>query len=192
MPDINHFDFLAPIYDKVIKPQDPEWLIKLARLPVSGMVLDAGGGTGRVASVLRDFTSGFIVADLSMRMLRKAIVKEGLNVVNTSTENLPFADESFERVIMVDSFHHVVNQVITAREMWRVVIPGGWVIVEEPDIRKNLVKLIALFEKLALMRSHFLPPQTIASYFQFPGANIDLHENKFSSWVVIQKARSCD
>ena len=59
---------------------------------------------------------------------------------------------------MVDALHHVIHQGQTAREMYRVLKPGGRIVIEEPDIRKFGVKLIAVAEKLLLMRSHFLSP----------------------------------
>ena len=60
---------------------------------------------------------------------------------------------------MVDALHHVINHGQTAREMYRVLKPGGRIVIEEPDIRSFYVKLIAVAEKLLLMRSHFLSPQ---------------------------------
>ena len=102
-------------------------------------------------------------------------------------EALPFPDESFERVIMVDALHHVFSQHETAREMYRVLKPGGRVVIEEPDIRHIFVKLIAVAEKLILMRSHFLAPSKIAGLFSFDSANVSTYFSKGIAWVVIEK-----
>jgi len=58
---LDHFDILAPVYDRLIGPPDPARLTALLRLPTDGWLLDAGGGTGRVAAGLRPFVGGLII-----------------------------------------------------------------------------------------------------------------------------------
>ncbi|MFU8772057.1 MAG: class I SAM-dependent methyltransferase, partial [Anaerolineales bacterium] len=155
---LDHFDLLAPLYDRIIQYNNSEKLIELVELPSQGRILDAGGGTGRVAQWLNVNLSSIIVVDLSFAMLRQALNKKGLPSVCSKTESLPFDNNSFDRIVMVDALHHVYDQNLTAQEMWRLVKPGGRIIIEELNIKVLSVKLIALFEKLALMRSKFLPP----------------------------------
>jgi ubiquinone/menaquinone biosynthesis C-methylase UbiE len=183
----NHFDFLAPIYDLVLQIPDPQPLISLARLPVNGAVLDAGGGTGRISQVLRGLTGTVIVADLSFGMLTQAMLKRDLLPVNAKTEELPFSTGSFERIIMVDALHHVINQAQTIDELWRLLEPGGRLVIEEPDIGAPIVKLIAAAEKIAFMRSHFLAPQKIAALFHHANARTSLHRLGYNAWVVVDK-----
>jgi len=83
--------------------------------------------------------------------------------------------------------HHVYDQAQTLQELWRVLQPGGLLIIEEPDIRSFGVKLIALGEKLALMRSHFLAPQRIAAFFTAPDARVHIHTEQATAWIVVQK-----
>src|SRR4030042_1638683 len=115
MPLLNHFDILAPFYERVIRPADSQALCARLRLPVPGALLDAGGGTGREAQLLRGMAGRIVVADLSRRMLAEAVKKEGLNPVCALSEALPFPDGFFERILMVDAFHHVCSQPQTAR-----------------------------------------------------------------------------
>jgi ubiquinone/menaquinone biosynthesis C-methylase UbiE len=187
MPLINHFDLLAPFYDRLIPPPDPEGLMECIGLPVSGYLLDAGGGTGRVSQLLKDKVSNLVVADLSSQMLREAIGKNGLRVVQSQTESLPFPGGSFDRVLMVDAFHHVINHYETAIEMWRVVKVGGRIVFEEPNLEKPIVKFVALMEKLVLMRSHFLAPDQIADLFFYPNAQRSIVNEGITSWVIIDK-----
>ena len=188
MAIFDHFDFLAPIYETFIPARGPDALVALAGLPVHGALLDAGGGTGRVAQFLRDKAGNVIVADLSRKMLAEASQKEGLRLVNSHTEGLPFSDGSFERIIMIDALHHVIDQRHTLTELWRVLAPGGRLVVEEPDLRTFGVKLLALAEKLALMRSHFLAPTQIAALLDFPDARVRIEASSFNAWVVADKA----
>lgn len=189
MPLLDHFDLLAPVYDKLIKPPNPEKLSQVGRFPVDGALLDAGGGTGRVAEILSNQATQVIVADLSLGMLRQTVQKGCLRAVVSATEKLPFEDAFFERVIMVDALHHVCSQEVTARELWRVIKPGGLIIIEEPDIHRFSVKLIALAEKLALMRSKILSPEQIAGLFVTVGALIHIEKEGYAAWVVAEKPR---
>ena len=187
MPLFDHFDFLAPFYERFIKPQDPQEMWALMDLPVSGALLDAGGGTGRVAQFMVGKANPVVVLDLSRKMLTEARQKDGLCPVCSHTENLPFENESFERIIMVDALHHVCNQQNTADELWRVLQPGGCIIIEEPDVRAFSVKLLALAEKLALMRSHFLSPPQIAKLFDSKDAHVRVETGEFNAWIIVEK-----
>jgi ubiquinone/menaquinone biosynthesis C-methylase UbiE len=187
MSVFDHFDILAPFYERVISPHEPSRLIKLALLPVEGYLLDVGGGTGRVASALRGMASRIIVADLSLGMLRQAANKNGLELTCTSSEDLPFDSDSFDRIIMVDALHHVYSYADTAHELWRVLKPGGLIVIEEPDIRTLSVKIVAALEKLALMRSHFVSPSHIQSLFSYRNAKTYIEVDGYTSWVVIKK-----
>ena len=177
----DHFDVIAPIYARVTY-SSLDKMRELAALPVKGRLLDVGGGTGRVASALRDFVDEVVIADVSMGMLKQTL-RATLKPVCAFSESLPFPSDSFERIVMVDALHHVVHQPATADEMFRVLKPGGRIIIEEPDIRSLGVKLIALAEKLLLMRSHFLSPQQIADLFE----NATIHAEDSSAWVVATK-----
>ena len=187
MPLLDHFDLFAPVYDRVFRPPDPQMISRIGKFPVEGALLDAGGGTGRVAETLVSLASSVVVADLSTGMIRQAAQKDGLHTVLSTTEQLPFTDHSFERVIMVDALHHVNSQESTAKEMWRVTKPGGIIVIEEPDIRNFTVKLVALAEKLAMMRSRFLSPLQIAELFDHSDADFDIVTEGYTAWVVIQK-----
>jgi len=181
----DHFDFIAPFFSRV-GYSSLETMLAQAALPTPGCVLDAGGGTGRVASAIRKHAGGVVVADPSLGMLGRAD-RTQLKLACSNSESLPFPNNFFERVIMVDALHHVINQTETAREMYRVLKPGGCLVIEEPDIRKFGVKLVAVAEKLLLMRSHFLSPQKIVDLFSFDSVKASIHETEGNAWIVIEK-----
>jgi ubiquinone/menaquinone biosynthesis C-methylase UbiE len=185
----DHFGFLAPFYDRLIRFGEADSLIRHLGLPIEGRLLDAGGGTGRVAEALHEMSGQVIIADISLGMLRQAKLK-GLQGVVSPLEALPFHDGVFERVLMVDALHHVMDQTGTALELLRVLMPGGRMVIVEPDIRQLPVKWIALFEKLMLMRSHFLSPTKIAHLFEDLGAQVKIEVESVTAWVVINKVRN--
>ncbi len=192
MSILDHFGFLAPIYDRLIKPKAPEYLWEFLQLPTDGLLLDAGGGTGRMAQFMLDKSAGVVLADLSMEMLMEARGKGELMRVCSHTEGFPFPDGSFSRILMVDALHHVCDQPETAFELWRVLEPGGYLVIEEPDLRTKTVKLVALAEKLALMRSNFLAPSDIAALFESPNTEvrIETEADGFNAWVIVRKPQN--
>jgi len=163
-------------------------MLQVLDLPHPGILLDAGGGTGRVASALRPHVGSVVVADVSWGMLSKARQKK-LAATSSETEHLPFADNSIDRVLMVDALHHVVDKALTVHELYRVLKPGGRLVIEEPDLRIFAVKLMAVAEKLALMRSHFLDPGQIAAMFPADAiVNVETEEN--TAWIIAEKERT--
>jgi demethylmenaquinone methyltransferase/2-methoxy-6-polyprenyl-1,4-benzoquinol methylase len=179
----DHFDVIAPIFART-NYSSLEMMRRLAALPTKGRLLDVGGGTGRVTSGLRADVDEIVIADVSMGMLRQSASLPGIQAVLGYSEALPFPEASFERVIMVDALHHVISHAESAREMLRVLKPGGRIVIQEPDIQTFGVKLIAIAEKLLLMRSHFLSADSIAALFPNARTNIVLEDS--SAWVIVE------
>ena len=188
MPLLDHFDLIAPFYDRAVPLKSSEIITGLVNCPVSGKLLDAGGGTGRVSSAFIGKCADIVVSDVSLAMLRQAKAKDAFRLACAQTECLPFQGDAFERVIMVDAFHHVCNHSETASELWRVLKPGGRIVIQEPDINTFAVKLVALLEKLLLMRSHFISAERIAAYFNYHNASINIHRDGYNTWMVIDKS----
>ena len=65
------------------------------------------------------------------------------------------------------------------------LVKGGVLVIEEPDIRTFGVKLIAIAEKLLLMRSHFLAPDAILKLF--PSGETQVKTVDGTAWVIIKK-----
>jgi demethylmenaquinone methyltransferase/2-methoxy-6-polyprenyl-1,4-benzoquinol methylase len=183
-----HFDLLAGVYDRVIPPPDPARLAELLRLPMDGWLLDAGGGTGRVASIVRPLVGRLVISDLSVPMLGQAQAKGLACPVQAAVEQLPFADGRFDRILVVDALHHFADARLAVAELIRLLKPGGRLLIEEPDIRTFPVKLMALAEKAALMQSHFYSPQRISYFVAASGLEATVvHDGATTAWVIVDK-----
>ena len=125
---LDHFNLLAPIYEKVIKPKEPAQLAGLLELEPGNTLLDVGGGTGRITQFFVETCGQVVLADTSFNMLQKSQSKIGMDQVNGASEFLPFESETMDRVLMVDALHHVYDQKVSARELWRVLKPAVFII----------------------------------------------------------------
>ena len=184
---MDHFDLLAAVYEKLIPPPDPRVLGKLLDLAPVHALLDAAGGTGRVAGVFAAAVARAVVCDSSPRMLEQAR-RKGLETVLAEVEAMPFADATFDRILLVDAFHHLRDQAASLRELLRVLKPDGRLVIEEPDVRRLPVKITAMLERLFLMRSRFETPSSMLRMIdEAEGVPTLAREDGFRIWLVVVK-----
>lgn len=184
-----HFDLLAPLYDRLIRPPDPARLRDLLELPhngppAPGWMLDAGGGTGRVAAQICPHVQRLVISDLSQPMLRQAGLKGCVLPAQARVERLPFRDGRFDRILVVDAFHHFSDQGGAVSELARVLAPGGRLVIEEPDIRRLAVKLIALGEALLMMDSLFRTPEWMRDLLASRGLETRIEIDQATAWII--------
>ncbi len=185
---LDHFDLIASIYDRLIGPPDTNRLQNLLKLPTNGWLLDGGGGTGRVSSHLSALVDNIVVSDLSLHMLKKA-QKKPVRPVRAHVEHLPFSDNTFDRVLVVDALHHFCDQQEAVEDLLRVLKPTGRLVIEEPDFNHKGVKLLALAEKVLLMRSHFYAPEKIRDMIGSCGYSARIeNDGRYTAWVVVEKS----
>jgi ubiquinone/menaquinone biosynthesis C-methylase UbiE len=125
---------------------------------------------------------------LSLPMLKQAKLKGRLWTAQSHIEQLPFPDESFERIMVVDALHHFYNQRQSIQELLRVLKTKGRLVIEEPNIDTFIIKWVALAEKLFLMRSHFFSSDEIVAIINELGCNACVYkDDRFFFWVVVEK-----
>ncbi len=123
---------------------DPQ---KLCLSP-SALVLDVGCGTGRHLLELSRLRGSFVGLDMSREDLRKMrylvhlTAKERpvvatIGAVQGDGERLPFADGLFDCVICTETLEHVPDDRVVARELVRVLRPGGVLCVSVPAERSE-------------------------------------------------------
>ena len=182
-----HFNLIAPFYDKVFGSMRHQQLLAHLDARSGDLLLDIGGGTGRVAQHLAATGVRVVVVDPSPAML-KSTREKGLPGVRALAEQLPFATDSIERILIVDAFHHFARQEMAAQELVRVLKPGGRLVIEEPDLRTTGTKIIAILEKIALMQTHFIAPPEMAALFEEYGAQlVTITTENINAQIVLTK-----
>lgn len=158
-----NFNLLAPYYDLFHRGavRTARRLASLADMKKSDLVLDIGGGTGRIAHLLADAVREITVLDPATAMIEqcKKKNKKGVQCVLGQAQALPFVDALFDLVIMVDAFHHFEQRERVIAEVWRVLKPGGMVVVEEFHPRRLKGRFVVLLEKMLRMSSVFFRPE---------------------------------
>jgi len=92
-------------------------------------VLDVGAGTGRLSIEIFKKGASVTAADVSADMLGVLSKKEDkIKTVVASGDNLPFPDESFDKVVSCDLMCHIADCKGFIREHYRVLRHGGYII----------------------------------------------------------------
>lgn len=135
------FDAQAATYDVGVQGEHARGLyphvLAEVRRAVTGIpsprLLDLGCGTGALAERVLEEVPGARLScvDLSSRMVEAARGRLGgrAEVLLGDAERLTFHEASFDAVWCNDSFHHYPDPGRAAFQAWRVLAPGGTLVV---------------------------------------------------------------
>jgi ubiquinone/menaquinone biosynthesis C-methylase UbiE len=170
-------DFLKPMGDEIIR------LLK----PKNGdQVLDVASGTGEpgltIASMLND--GKVIITDLAEYMLeiaRENAAKRGIKNIETrvcDVSELPFADNTFDAISCRFGFMFFPDMLLAAKEMARVLKPGGRIATSVWNIPEKNFWVTAIMG--TINRNMQLPPPPPGSPGMFRCAKDGLMTDLFS------------
>lgn len=98
-----------------------DWYARMTDLCRPGCTLEIGGGSGN----LKAFAPNVLSTDV--------LPAAWLDTV-CDAQRLPFADESFNNIVMLDVLHHLERPVRFFDDASRVLKPGGRIVMLEPGI----------------------------------------------------------
>ncbi|CAB9544498.1 2-methoxy-6-polyprenyl-1,4-benzoquinol methylase (EC 2.1.1.201) [uncultured Gammaproteobacteria bacterium] len=116
------------------------YTIAMANVKTGDKILDIAGGTGDLARAFATKvgnTGQVVLSDINAAMLnegRKNLINKGVigvEFVQLSGEQIPFADNSFDCVSIAFGLRNVTDKDQCIREMYRVLKPGGCMLILE-------------------------------------------------------------
>ncbi len=132
------YDFLNHLLSLGIDRSWRRTMIRMAWHPEMKDILDVACGTGDVCFEIRERApeARIVGLDFSPGMLKLAAKKNdvrraGLELLEGSAEELPFAAGSFDLVTIAFGIRNVIDRKKALREFYRVLRPGGRVAVLE-------------------------------------------------------------
>ncbi|MHB8605805.1 MAG: class I SAM-dependent methyltransferase [Thermoplasmatota archaeon] len=166
-------------------------LVQFAGTPPAARILDVGCGAGPVLSHLVLRGARAVGVDLSRTMLRHARAT-GAAVALALGESLPFKDASCDLVIARSTLHHVPAPDAAVRDMRRVLVPGGALVVE--DVISNVVPDASIrHNEVERLRdpshSRFLSVSALTGLFEENGFEISelevvTHPRELEEWLA--------
>jgi 2-polyprenyl-3-methyl-5-hydroxy-6-metoxy-1,4-benzoquinol methylase len=103
------------------------------KLPGRGLLLDVGCGRGQLLWAGREAGWGVEGVDPSAENLEWARTHFGIEGRLGTIEEAGFPDEHFDAVIMSAVIEHLYDPLVTLREVWRVLKPGGIFYFDAPN-----------------------------------------------------------
>lgn len=109
--------------------------------PTQGLrCLDLGSDNGVVSLLLRREGGTWASADLTEEAVASIRELVGTDVHRVTGENLPWADETFDRVVVVDMLEHVPEEAPFVRELTRITKRGGRIVINTPYLKTTLLR----------------------------------------------------
>lgn len=153
----------------------------------SDIVLDLGCGPGGFTIVMASLCKEIVGADLAPSFIELANRSFAqLGVTNAKAQviepgKLPFSDGAFDRIVMVDTIHHLEDAPATMAEVHRVLKPGGTLLIFEPNKRNPALWLMCLLDS----NEHgLLRLGTISKYETLLGNHYEILDSRYSGLLI--------
>lgn len=181
--DVRHFEWIAPVYDHFMPAAGAAPIERGFDLAARSIdrIVDVGGGTGRAARATG--VSERIVADPARGMLARAR-DHHLEAIQAEGSQLPLRNHSVDAVLIVDALHHIPHQQETLAETYRVLRPGGVLIVRDFDPTTIRGRLLVAGEHLVGFESTFRTPTSLSEAMADSGFDPRVLERGFGYTVV--------
>ena len=150
--------------------------------------LDFGCGPGGFLQLIAPLSKSVMGADITpsfieecQRIINLNLLTNALTTIIYSDKPLPFLNNSFDKVFLIDTIHHLEDPIFTLSEISRVLKKDGHLIIFEPNIYNPLLALLCFFDK----NEHgLLKLGTFNSYEKLLSNKFTIEEKKFNGMLV--------
>jgi len=125
---------LALFRKSVLKQAKLRRILDLLDDPADKTNLDIGADNGVISYLLRQRGGRWASADLDPRAVASIRQLVATEVYQLDGARLPFGDRTFDQVVVVDYLEHIEDDRGFARELARVLVPGGRAVVNVPHL----------------------------------------------------------
>lgn len=123
-----------------------------------GRLLDVGCSAGFFLKTAKDRGWDVMGIELSPDTAEIGRKRHGLNIVTASLEDSELKEQSFDVITLWDVIEHLPNPLDALHHVKRLLRPGGWVVVESPNIDGLFPRLSYLVANLINFWPHPEPP----------------------------------
>lgn len=116
--------------------------VDLSNWQTGTQVIDCGCGSGVFTKLLKDFGFVAVGLDLSEGLISLAgKLYPGIDFMVGDVEQLPFESNSLDGILLSGIIHHLPDSSKCAREIYRVLKPGGTFVAFDPNRRNPFMWL---------------------------------------------------
>jgi len=112
-------------------------IIEGLQIQDSDQVLDAGGGDGYYSKLVLETTGAKVTLydfdENALVSARKNLTEYDIQILQGSVSELPFASNSFDKIILTEVLEHVPQENKALEELYRVLKPGGRLALTVPN-----------------------------------------------------------
>ncbi|MDP2586618.1 MAG: class I SAM-dependent methyltransferase [Candidatus Komeilibacteria bacterium] len=143
------------------------------QVPSKGRLLDIGAATGFFVRLAKEDgwqAEGVEISDYAAGLGRS----RGLNIITGTLTSLSLPAENYNAVTMLDVLEHLTDPLTTLAEVYKVLKPGGLLLINTPDAG-------SLVAKISGKQWHMLVPPEHLHYFSQTNLTNFLNSNGFKT-----------
>ncbi len=144
------------------------WTLDLLNLKSGESYLDVSCGLGELIALAQEKDVKTFGLDISHNALKAGQEKIGSKYLTTAnSQDLPYADNSFDVISNIGSLEHFVDMKTAVREMARVLKPDGRAVILVPNTFSLLINVWIAFRKGRTSIDPYQPIQRYAARYEW-------------------------